>query len=88
MPSMNRNEIVACLECGRDYTRLDLSSTVTFQDLSRHRKHCDVSKCSNCNFYTHGSEELTNHMKKKQYSCQHKNNLCAQQSQKTIQEEV
>ena len=43
MPSLNRNERIACHECGREYTRLHAS---------RHRKHCGVLKCSNCNFYT------------------------------------
>ena len=60
MPALNSNEKIACLECGREYTR---------KDASRHRNHCDVSKCSNCYFYTCSSEELTNHIKKKH--CQH-----------------
>ena len=58
--SLNRNERIACLECGREYTRLHAS---------RHRRTCGVLKCSNCNFYTYSSEELTNHFKKKH--CQH-----------------
>ena len=72
MPSLNRNERIACLECGREYTRLHAS---------RPWKHCGVLKCSNCNFYTYSSEELTNQIKKKY--CQHRVVLCAQQSQKT-----
>ena len=56
MPSLNRNKKVACLEFGREYTRLHAS---------RHRRTCGVLKCSNCNFYTYSSEELTNHFKKK-----------------------
>ena len=71
MPLLNRNKIIACLECGRDYT---------CKDASRHRKHCDVLKCSNCNFYTFSSEELTNHIKMKQ--CQYNVKICARQSQK------
>ena len=79
MPSLIRNKRVACLECGREYTRLHAS---------RHRKHCGVLKCSICNFYTFSSEELTNHIKKKHYSCQHIIKLCAQQPQNTLQEKV
>ena len=41
MPSLKRNERVACLECGREYTRLHAS---------RHRRTCGVLNCSNCNF--------------------------------------
>ena len=63
MPSLNRNERVACLECGREYTR---------KDVSRHRNHCGVLKCSNCNFYTYSNEELANHIKKKHFSPEHK----------------
>ena len=77
MPLINRNERIACLECGREYTR---------KDASRHRKHCDVLKCSNCNFYTYSSEGHTNNIKKKQ--CQHNVKVCARQSQKTLQEKV
>ena len=77
MPLLNRNKRNACLECGREYTR---------KDASRHRKHCDVLKCSNCNFYTFSSEELTNHIKMKQ--CQYSVKVCARQSQKTLQEKV
>ena len=43
MPSLNRNERVACLERGRENTRLHAS---------RHRRTCGVLKSSNCNFYT------------------------------------
>ena len=50
MPSLDRNEKVACPEFGRDYTRIDMS---------RHPRICGVLKCSNCNFYTYSSEELT-----------------------------
>ena len=77
MPLLNRNKIIACLECGREYT---------CKDASRHRKHCNVLKCSNCNFYTFSSEELTNHIKMKQ--CQYNVKICARQSQKTLQEKV
>ena len=77
MPSLNRNERIACVECGREYTRLHAS---------RHRKHCGVLKCSNCNFYRYSSEELTNHIKKKH--CQHDVELSAQQAQKKLQEKV
>ena len=77
MPSLNRNERTACLECGREYTR---------KDASRHRKHCVVLKCSYCNFYTYSSEELTDHTKKKH--CQHNVKLCGQQSQNTLQEKI
>ena len=37
---LKRKKRIACLDFGRDYTRLDAS---------RHRKHCGVLKCSNCN---------------------------------------
>ena len=74
MPPLNRNERIGCLQCGREYTR---------KDASRHRKHCDVLKCSYCNFYTYSSEKLTNHIKKKH--CQHNVKLCAQQPQNTLQ---
>ena len=47
MPPLNRNERVACLECGIKYTR---------KDLSRHRRHCVVLKCSKCNFYRYSEE--------------------------------
>ena len=77
MASLNRNQRIACPECGREYTRLHTS---------RHRKHCGVLKCSNFNFYTYSSEELTDHIKKKH--CQHNVNLCAQQSENTLQEKV
>ena len=77
MPSLNRNQRIACLECGREYTRLYTS---------RHRKHCGVLKCSNFNFYTYSSDELTDHIKKKH--CQHNVYLCAQQSEKTLEEKV
>ena len=77
MPSLNRNERVACLECGRDYTH---------KDASRHRRTCGVLKCSNCNFYTYSSEELANHFKKKH--SQHNIKLCAQQTPNTLQEKV
>ena len=73
MPSLNRNERIACLECGRENTRLHAS---------RHRKHCGVLKCSNRNFYRYSSEELSNHIKKNH--CQHNVKLCAQQSQNTL----
>ena len=55
MPLLNRNERVACLECGREYTH---------KDASRHRRTCGVLKSSNCNFF-YSSEELANHFKKK-----------------------
>ena len=77
MPLLNRNKRNACFECGREYTR---------KDASRHQKHCDVLKWSNCNFYTFSSEELTNHIKMKQ--CQYNVKVCAWQSQKTLQEKV
>ena len=77
MPSQNRNKRIACLECGREYTRLHAS---------RHRKHCGVLKCFNCNFYTYSSKELTNHIKNKH--CQQNVKLCAQQSQNILQENV
>ena len=67
MPSLNRNEGVACLECGREYTRLHAS---------RHRKRCGVLKCSNCNFFTYSGGKLTNHIKKKHSSRQHNVKLC------------
>ena len=70
MSSLNRNERVACLECGT----------------SSHRRTCGVLKCSNCNFYTYSSEELTYHLKKKH--CQHNVELCAQHSPKTLQEKI
>ena len=72
-------ERFACLECGREYTR---------KDASKHRKHCGVFKFSNCNFYTYSSKELTNHIIKKYYFCEHNDKLCAQQSQNTLQEKV
>ena len=77
MWSVNGNERVAGLECGREYTR---------KDASRHRKHCDALKRSNCNFYTNSSEELTNLIKKKH--CQHNVKLCAQHSPKTLRDKV
>ena len=77
MPSMNRNEKAANLDCGREYTR---------KDASRHRKTCGVLKCWNSNFYTCSSDELTNHFKMKH--CQHNDKFCARQSQKTLQEEI
>ena len=77
MPSLNRNERVACFECGREYTH---------KDASRHRRTCGVLKCSNCNFYTYSSEELANHFKKKHF--QHNVKLCAQQTPNTLQEKV
>ena len=77
MPSLNRNERVACLECGREYTRLHAS---------RHHRTCGVLKSSNCNFYTYSSAELTNHFMKKH--CQHNVKLCAQQSPNTLQENI
>ena len=77
MWSVNGNERVAGLECGREYTR---------KDASRHRKHCDVLKCSICNFYTYSIEELTNHNKKKH--CQHNFKLCAQHSPNTLRDKV
>ena len=78
MPSLNRKERVACLECGREYIRLQAS---------KHRRTCGILKCSNCKFYTYSSEELTNHFKKKH--CQHNNvKLCAQQPPNTLQEKV
>ena len=79
MSSLNRNENVARLECGRDYTRLHAS---------RHRRTCGVSKCSNSNFHTYSIEELTNLFKKKFSSFQHSVKLCAQQSPNTFQEKV
>ena len=60
MPRLNRNEKIACLECGREYTRLHAS---------RYRRTCGVLNCLNCNFYNYSSEEVTNHFKKKH--CQH-----------------
>ena len=63
IPSLNRNERVACLEYGIEYTR---------KDVSRHRNRCGVLKCSNCNFYTYSNEELANHIKKKHFSPEHK----------------
>ena len=77
MPSLNRNEGVACFECAREYTHKDASS---------HRRTCGVLNCSNCNFYTYSSEELTYHFKKKHY--QHNVKLCAQHFPKTLQENV
>ena len=77
MPSLNRNERIACLECDREYTH---------KDASRHRRNGGVLKCMNCEFYTYGSEELNNHFKKKH--CQHKIKLFAQQSPNTLQEKV
>ena len=77
MPSLNRNERVACLECGREYTH---------KDASRHLRTCGVLKCSNCNVYTYSSEELANHFKKKH--SQHYVKLCAQQSPNTLHEKV
>ena len=77
MPSLNRNERVACLECGREYTH---------KDASRHRRTCGNLKCSNCNFYTYNSKELANHFKKKH--SQHNIKLCAQQSPNILQEKV
>ena len=77
MSSLNRNERVACLECGREYTQ---------KDASRHRRTCGVLKCSNCNFYTYSSEELANHFKKNH--SQHNIKLCAQQTANTLQEKV
>ena len=77
MPSLNRNERVACLECGGEYTH---------KNASRHRRTWCVLKCSNCNFYTYSSEELANHFKKKHF--QHNVKLCAQQPPKTLQEKV
>ena len=74
---LNRNERIACLEFSTEYTRLHAS---------RHRKHCGVLKCSNCNFYTYSSEDFDNHIKEKH--CQHNVKLCAQQSQNTLQEKV
>ena len=77
MPSLNRNEINACLECGRDYTGLHAS---------RHHRTSGVLKCSNCNFYTYSSAERTNHFLKKH--CQLNVKLCAQQSPNTLQGKV
>ena len=77
VPSLKRNERVVCLDCGRENTR---------KDASRHRKHCDVLKCSNCNFYAYSSEELTNHIMKKH--CVHNVKLCAQQPPNTLQGKV
>ena len=77
MPSLNRNERVACLECGREYTH---------KDASRHCRTCGVLKCSNCHFYTYSSEELANHFKKKHFL--HNVKLYAQQSPNTLQEKV
>ena len=76
MPSLNRNERVACLESCREYTR---------KDALGHRTPCAVLKC---NFYTYSSKELTNHIKEKQSSCQSIVKLCAQQSSNTFQEKV
>ena len=75
MPSLNRNERIACLEYGREYIRFHAS---------RHRKHCGVLKCSNCNFYTYSSEELNNHIKKKH--CQHNDIMCPAVSKHTPRE--
>ena len=50
MPSLDRNLKVACPEFGRDYTRIDTL---------RHPRTCGVLKCSNCNFYTYSSAEIT-----------------------------
>ena len=72
-----RNERIACLEFSTEYTRLHAS---------RHRKHCGVLKCSNCNFYAYSSEDFDNHIKEKH--CQHNVELCAQQSQNTLHEKV
>ena len=36
IPSLNRNEKVTCLECGREYAQ---------KDASRHRRICGVLKC-------------------------------------------
>ena len=79
MPSLKRNERVACLECGKECTR---------KDASRHRKHCCVLKCSNLTFYTYSIEELSNHIKKKHYSCQHNVKFCAQQPPNKLQEKI
>ena len=78
MPSLNRNERVECLVCGREYTH---------KDVSRHRRTCNVLKCSNSNFYTYSNEELTYHIKKLS-SCQQnvKFRKNAQQSRNTLQE--
>ena len=77
MSSLNKNERVACLECGREYNH---------KDASRHRRTCGGLKCSNCNFYTYSSEELANYFKKNH--SQHNIKLCAQQTANTLQEKV
>ena len=81
MPSLNRNERLAGVKCGREYTR---------KDASRHPRRCGILKCSNCNFYTYSSEELTNHIKKKHSLCQHniKYGKDAQQSPNALSENV
>ena len=58
MSSMNKNERVECNERGGEYT---------CKDASRHRRTCDVLKCSICNFYTYSSVELTYHIRKKAF---------------------
>ena len=77
MLSLNINERVACLVCGKKYTR---------KDASRHRRTCGVLKCSRCSFYTYSSEELNNNFKKKHF--QQKVKLCAQHSPNTLREKV
>ena len=79
MPPLNRNERVACLQCGSEYTR---------KDASRHRRTCGNLKCSKCNFYTYSGKELTNHIKEKHSSCQNDVKFCAQKSQNTLREKV
>ena len=81
MSSMNKNERVACNERGGEYT---------CKDASRHRRTCDVLKCSICNFYTYSSVELTYHIKKKAFFCQRnvKYGKDTQQSPNTLQEKI
>ena len=61
MASLNRNEKVAFLECGREYTRKDASTQ---------------------------SNHITNHIKRKPYSCQSNVELCAEQSRNTLHDKV
>ena len=79
MPSLNKNEKIACLKFGKEYTG---------EDASRHCKHCGFFKCYSCNFYTYSSEEFNNHIEKKHNNCQHNVKLCAQQSRHILQEKV
>ena len=59
MSSLKRNERVAWLDRGRDYTR---------KEASRHRRTCGVLKCPNCNFLTYSSKEMNFQIKMKHSS--------------------